>query len=327
MADQRLPAGEFVRRRQDDWQYLERLISSKRGRNTLSAEQIQQLGTLYRTVTSDLAIARRDYPDERVTAFLNQLLTRTHSFIYQEDVTDTRGLLYYFTHAIPQTFRSTWPFTLAAFLLFLVPFVIGFRVAYINPAVAVPLGLEPARQQLADNTIWTQIPRDERPEAMSQIATNNIRVAILAFGGGITLGLFTLYILINNGLVIGAVLGLAYHYGLGYALTNFIVAHGFVELSVIFMAGGAGMQIGWAVIHPGELYRSDAIAQAGRRAAALVIIGILLLLFSGAIEGFLSPSEAPFSIKLGTGLLTGALMWGYLLFAGRVNRENKSLGA
>ena len=65
----------------------------------------------------------------------------------------------------------------------------------------------------------------------------------------------------------------------------------------------------------------------GRRAAALVIIGILLLLFSGAIEGFLSPSEAPFSIKLGTGLLTGALMWGYLLFAGQVNRENKSLGA
>ncbi|MEL6272927.1 MAG: stage II sporulation protein M [Chloroflexota bacterium] len=311
-----LSVTEFIERREADWQRLEQLIARNQGRNVLTAQEIHELGMLYRAVTSDLAVARRDFPRERVTAFLNQLLTKSHSFIYQEDVTDSRNLFHYFTHTIPQTFRETWVFTVVGFLLFLVPFIVGFRLAYINPAVAEPLGLEGPRAILADQQIWTEIPPNERPAAMSTIATNNIRVAILAFGGGITLGIFSVYILTYNGLVIGAVLGLAYHYGLGYELTNFVFAHGVVELSVIFMAGGAGLQVGWAVINPGIHLRRDSIAKTARRAAALVTVSILLLLGSGAIEGFLSPSDAAFWIKVATGLGTGALMYSYLILSG-----------
>ncbi|MEM6285303.1 MAG: stage II sporulation protein M, partial [Chloroflexota bacterium] len=223
-----------------------------------------------------------------------------------------------------QTFRQTWVFTFVAFSLFLVPFIVGFRLAYINPAVAGPLGLEPNRALLADQTIWTEIPPEERPAAMSTIATNNIRVALLAFGGGITLGIVSVYVLTYNGLIIGAVLGLAYHYGLGYELTNFVFAHGVVELSVIFISGGAGMQVGWAVIQPGIYSRRDSIARTARRAAALVTLGILLLLISGAVEGFLSPSDASFAIKVATGLGTGALMYSYLILCGRGGRKTQA---
>ncbi len=320
MSGQALSVSEFIRDRERDWKRLEQLTNQNRGRNALTADEIHELSTLYRAVTSDLAVARRDFPGERVVVVLNQLLTRTHSFIYQEDVSNSRNLIEYFTHTIPQTFRQTWPFTLAGFLLFVVPFIIGFRLAFVNPAIAEPLGLAGIRQQLADQTLWTEIPPGERPAAMSSIATNNIRVAMLAYGGGVTLGIFSLYILVFNGLFIGAVLGLAYHYDLGYELTNFVFAHGVVELSVIFIAGGAGLQIGWAVIHPGALTRRDSIALYARRAAALVVVGIILLLISGAIEGFLSPSDAPFAIKVATGLGTGALMYAYLLFSGSEKR-------
>ncbi len=316
-------ASEFIQRREGDWKRLQQLVERNRGRNNLTANEIRELGVLYRAVASDLAIARRDFPAERVTPFLNQLLTRSHSFIYQEDVSDSRNLFRYFTHTIPQTFRDTWAFTFVSFLLFLIPFIIGFRLAYINPAVAVPLGLEAPRQLLANQEIWTQFPPEERPEAMSQIATNNIRVAMLAFGGGVSLGLMTVYVLCFNGLFIGAILGLAYHYGLGYELTNFVFAHGVVELSVIFIAGGAGLQVGWSIIHPGKLTRRDSLALTARRAAALVTLGILLLLGAGAIEGFLSPSQAPFAVKVATGLGTGALMYLYLLLAGR-DRSSKA---
>ncbi len=322
MYGQNLSVSEFIRQREGDWKRLEQLTSRHRGRNPLTADEIHELSTLYRAVTSDLAVARRDFPAERVAVVLNQLLTRTHTFIYQEDVSNSRNLLDYFTHTIPQTFRQTWPFTLAGFLLFVIPFIIGFRLAFVNPAVAEPLGLGPIRQQLANQTIWTEIPPAERPSAMSQIATNNIRVALLAYGGGMTLGIFSVYVLMFNGVFIGAVLGLAYHYGLGYELTNFVFAHGVVELSVIFIAGGAGVQIGWAVIHPGALTRRDSVALYARRAAALVVVGILLLLVAGAIEGFLSPSDAPFAIKVATGLGTGALMYAYLLLAGRKKKRH-----
>ncbi|MEL7233160.1 MAG: stage II sporulation protein M, partial [Chloroflexota bacterium] len=170
-----LSVTEFIERREADWQRLEQLIARNQGRNVLTAQEIHELGMLYRAVTSDLAVARRDFPRERVTAFLNQLLTKSHSFIYQEDVTDSRNLFHYFTHTIPQTFRETWVFTVVGFLLFLVPFIVGFRLAYINPAVAEPLGLEGPRAILADQQIWTEIPPNERPAAMSTIATNNIR--------------------------------------------------------------------------------------------------------------------------------------------------------
>jgi len=324
MFSSQLSITEFIERRERDWKRLEQLVDKNKGRNTLSAEEIYELGTLYRAVTSDLAIARRDFPQERVTPILNQLLTRAHSFIYQQDVTDSRGFFHYFTHTIPQTFRQTWFFSFAGFLLFLIPFIVGFRIAYLNPAVAQPLGIEEMRLILANDTVWTEIPPNERPNAMSQIATNNIRIAILAFGGGITLGIYSVYILTYNGLVIGAVLGLAYHYGLGYELTNFIFAHGVVELSVIFFSGGAGMQVGWAVINPGIYSRRDAIARTARRAAALITAAIILLMISGVIEGFLSPSDAPFSVKVATGLGTGLLMYSYFLFSGWEKPKTRS---
>lgn len=307
---------DFISNREDDWSRLETLMKRNQGRSSLNAEEIRELGTLYRAVTSDLAIARRDYPNERVTAFLNQLLTRAHSFIYQQDTGDERSLLHYFTHTIPQTFRATWAFTLVSFLLFAIPFAVGIRLAYVNPDIASSFGLTDVQEMLANNEIWTNIPPEERPEAMSQIATNNIVVALQAFGGGMTAGIWTVRVLTINGLVIGSILGLAYHYELGNSLLDFIVAHGFVELSIIFIAGGAGLHIGWAIIHPGRLSRWDALALAGRRVGALMTHSILALLFSGVIEGFLSPSAAPFSLKLGTGLLTGGVMWAYLLLAG-----------
>src|SRR5215470_14077199 len=102
----------------------------------MKADEIRELGTLYRAVTSDLALARRDYPGQRVTVFLNQLLTSTHSYIYQEDVSDLRPVARYFTHDLPSTFRQTAIFTLVAFLLFMVPAIVGYRLAYVNPDLA-----------------------------------------------------------------------------------------------------------------------------------------------------------------------------------------------
>src|SRR5690349_4251669 len=112
---------DFIASREKDWKRLETLLARRRGRDSLNADEVRELGKLYRAVTSDLAIARRDYPQQRVTTFLNQLALRTHSFIYQQDVSDLRPLVRYWTHTLPQTFRETWLFTFIAFLLFFVP--------------------------------------------------------------------------------------------------------------------------------------------------------------------------------------------------------------
>ncbi|HEX3052801.1 MAG TPA: stage II sporulation protein M [Aggregatilineaceae bacterium] len=308
---------EFIRLREKDWERLQFLIDTHKGRKSLNAAEVQELGTLYRAVTSDLALARRDYEGHRVGIFLNQLLTRAHSYIYQQEISDVRHFGRYFTHTIPQMFRETWVFTFVAFLLFFLPALLSFALSYNNPDVADNLGLGAMRDILAEKSTWTDIPVEERPYTSTYIMTNNIRVALMAFGGGVLLGLFSIWALASNGIHFGAVMGLAAHYGMGRTLLDFVFAHGVVELSIIFMSGGAGLQLGWALINPGLYSRRDAIAIAGRRAIALAVLAIPALVTAGLIEGFLSPSDAPFGLKVMVGLGTGTLLYSYLYFGGR----------
>ncbi len=319
---QLMPINDFIRLREKDWKRLQSLIGRRKTLAPLSADEVRELGKLYRAITSDLALARRDYPNQPVTVFLNQLLTRTHTYIYQPDVRDFKQLTHYFTHTLPNTFRQTSAFTLAAFLLFIIPAIAGYRLAWANPDIAEPLGLSEQRQTLADHDTWTDIPIEDRPYASAFIMSNNIRVAILAFGGGMAFGLFSVYILVTNGLIVGAVIGLAAHYDMGQTLVGFIVAHGVIELSVIFIAGGAGLQLGWALLNPGPYTRRDALGLAARRAVTLVLGGIPLLIIAGTIEGFLSPSNASFGARVAVGLASGLILYIYLCFTGRQRRNS-----
>jgi uncharacterized membrane protein SpoIIM required for sporulation len=112
---------------------------------------------------------------------------------------------------------------------------------------------------------------------------------------------------------------------LGFAanLWGFVAAHGTLELSAIFIAGGAGMQLGWAIARPGLLTRRAALLLAARRAALLLLGCVPILAIAGTIEGFLSPSDAPLWVKLAVSLLSGVLLYSYLLLAGRDRRPTR----
>jgi uncharacterized membrane protein SpoIIM required for sporulation len=128
----------------------------------------------------------------------------------------------------------------------------------------------------------------------------------------------TLWIMVFNGLLLGSVTGLTAHYGVAFELWTFVIGHGVVELSVIFIAGGAGLMLGWSVIQPGLLRRRDALALAGRRAVRLIVGCVPLLVLAGLIEGFISPNEnLPAAVKWAVGLGSGLLLYSYLYFAGR----------
>jgi uncharacterized membrane protein SpoIIM required for sporulation len=318
------PVNDFIKLREADWKRLETLINSRRGRKPLTSSEVHELGTLYRAVTSDLALARRDFPDQPMTLFLNQLLTRTHGYIYQQESNDFRAFVSTFTYRIPNLFRQTSRYMFFAFILFLIPAIAGYRLAYINPDIADTLGLGDQRQILANHETWTDIPASERPAASTFIMTNNIRVALLCFAGGIAFGLFSVYVLVTNGLTIGAVMGLAAHYGMGSSLLGFVVGHGVIELSVIFMAGGAGLQLGWALLNPGLYTRRDALAQAARRAVMITIVAVPLLIIAGTIEGLFSPTDASLAVHVAVGAISGGCMYIYLFLAGRSKKQENN---
>ncbi len=313
---------QFVQQRQTHWQRLELLISRSQDKAyTLPEHELEELGRLYRQATSDLALAQRDFGGHRVGGYLNRLVGQTHALIYQGEPLTRRGLVRFFTESFPRLYRHILSYTTVAFLLFLLPALVGFGVVWQQPdAIYVLLGpgISDLVHTVEAGEMWTEIAPTVRATASTAIMTNNIRVSFLAYAGSMTGGLLTLYVLIFNGLNIGAIFGLLQAHGMSGGLAEFITAHGFIELSVIFLAGGCGLYVGDGLVRPGLLARRDALVRRGRETVALILGCIPLLILAGLIEGFLSPSGLHWGIKLGVGLVTGVLLHGYWL---RMARE------
>lgn len=311
---------QFVSTRRPRWQQLEELLNRSHGRqrSRLSAAELENLGRLYRQATSDLAIARRDFPRDRVTRYLESLVSRAHPIVYRPEGTQLSSVGHFFTTGYPRAFRESWRYIVIAFALFTIPFLFSFGLSLADPTAArVVLPNSPFVEQVERGETWLEIERTERAPMASFIATNNIQVSFLAFAGGALFGLGTAFVMINNGLSIGAVAGLAGNYGLGDDLGAFVSPHGGIELSVIFIAGGAGLLIGDAMLRPGLLTRRQSLVRAGQRAIYLVFGCVPLLLVAGAFEGFVSPSGLPDAGKYLVGAFNLAWLYAWLLGAGR----------
>ena len=313
----------FLQQRRTSWQRLESLLGqTTRQASRLSAAELEEFGRLYRAATADLALAQRDFPGQTVTGYLNQLVARTHAELYQGEPLRWRQLRHFYARTFPQLYRKIGGYTTVAFALFLLPALAALLVVWGDPAqITVIEGPEIAGlvEEVKQGKLWTEIDPAARSAASGLIMTNNIRVLFLTFAGGITAGLLTAWVMIVNGLHLGAIFGLLLAYNMAAGLAEFVVAHGFIELSVIFLAGGCGLYMGDALLRPGLLSRRQALVQRARISVQLILGCAPLLVIAGLIEGFISPSALPWPAKLAVGLATGAALHWYWLRVGRVN--------
>ncbi len=310
---------ELLRQHQASWEQLAVLV--KRAQNgplsDLTENELVALGRLYRSATSDLALAQRDFPNHALALYLNQLVGRAHPLIYRGEPIIWRQLKDFYLRGFPRLYREFAPFILAAAILFFGTAVISYAIMLLNPDAANYLISPSMIRVIKEGEEWWRDLNNMRQVGSTLIMTNNLGVAFQAFAGGMTLGLLTVYSMINNGLSLGSVLGLMQVYGHAGALLEFVVGHGVLELSEITMAGGSGLMLGYAVLHPGLLSRKDALVVTAQKAVRLLLGSAPLLVVAGLIEGLLSPSHAPVLLKVAVGLGSGVLLYSYLFLAGR----------
>lgn len=316
-----VPQDRFIKQRKNAWQRLEELLKllDRSSLVRLGREEVRELGRIYRRTASDLAIARAESRDPRLVNYLNSLVIRAHGRIYRADAQGGKRVRLFFTRELPRTFRRTWRYTFLSFSVFMIFAIIGFIGTHYDPEFSELVGVSPAFREtvIETQTHWWEQLNTMNQQGASLIMANNILVTIYTFAFGATFGIGTIFYLAVNGANIASVVALTYRAGFGNDLVTFMVGHGVVELSCIFIAGGAGLLIGSALLMPGDLTRADALKTRGMEAVRLMIGVAILLAVAGTIEGFISPAPIDPRIKYSIGAITGVAMYSYLLFVGR----------
>lgn len=299
----------WIARREPNWKRLDTLLKQveKKGTKSLKATEIKELASLYRSISADLARAKTNQVGNTLVQDLQRLTSRGYSQIYQGSRRqDWQEAVEFLRWGFPAVVQQTFAYIVAATGIFLVGALIAWWYTWQDPvfmSIVVPEGLiEKVRDR---GELWMGSIVGWEPLASSGIMINNLRVSFAAVAGGITAGLFTVYILLFNGIHIGAIATLVGQNNLAYPFWAFVLPHGSLELPAIFFAGAAGLLIGRAILFPGKYRRIDALKYYGSQAAQLVFGIVPMLIIAGIIEGFFSPSPvipSPIKYVVGIGL-------------------------
>ena len=320
-----VPAERFVEKKRRGWEsFRETAIRMERsGVGALSAGEIPAFAAQYREVAADLARARTYQVDPRVIDYLERVVSAGHNALYRARGKEHTPLLHYILYDFPAAVVASWQYVLLAFLLFTIPAAVGYVMIRERPSLAeeiVPPVMVRRAEQAAERTAegrgYAEAPGEERPVIAAAIITNNIQVSFGVFVGGMTGGLLTAWLLFANGMMLGLGLGLFKNYNALSYLVTFVVGHGVLELTAIFISAGAGFRLAKALIAPGDRTRKDALVLEGRIAARMLGAVVTLLAIAGTIEGLLSTSDASAVWKYGVSALTVVFLFLYL-FSGR----------
>lgn len=315
-------AQSFIEKRKTSWQRLEELVTrirQLRGLQKFNRQEVRELGTLYRRTASDLAVARVESRDPRLVNYLNSLVIRAHGEIYRTESKGMRGIVDFYRYDFPAIFRQTYRYTLAVFLIFLAMALFSFIATrrdedFIDHA-NVPRAM---LQHVKENRMWTDSLNDEAPVGAAYIMTNNIKVGFFTFAFSILPVVGTVITLAPTALQFGSLNALLVKYHMLLKLYGFVAGHGVLEFTAIFIAGGAGLMLGLAILIPGERTRTQALAERGAVAIKLLAGCIPMLIIAGIIEAFISPTPIHPYYKFGVSVITAIVLAAYLCKPGRV---------
>ncbi|GAA5095511.1 stage II sporulation protein M [Nocardia iowensis] len=296
------------------WERLDYL--AKRG--GLTGAEADELVTLYRRTSQQLARLQSHSPDPELIAGLSALLARARGKVIGTRTDTWQEIGRFVTNGFPAALYRAWPWWVSVAAVFLL--VSAGLASWVDrsDSARTVLGIPEDTRALTERGGAFETYYSEHPQGAfaAQVWTNNAWVAAIALFTGV-LVLPAVYLLFMNALNLGVSAGLMAEAGRLDAFFGFILPHGTLELTAIFVAGGAGLKLGWTLIDPGRLSRVAAVARQGRATAtvALGLVGVLLV--CGGIEGFVTPSALPAPVRVAIGFAAEALFLVYVFVVGR----------
>ena len=295
-----------------EWERLRAL--STRGR--LSGAEADELVRLYQTAAGHLSTVRTSAPDPLIVSELSGLLATARGRIAGSHEAKLSDLSRFFVLSLPAAFYRVRWWTVAVGAIFvLLGTLTGWWVAT-NPAVLASLGSPEELEQYAEEAFAAYYSNYPAGDFAGQVWTNNAWIAAQCIALGIT-GVFPAFVLVVNAVGVGSSGGIMAAHGHLDVFFGLILPHGLMELTAIFVAGGAGLELFWAWVAPGPRTRSRALAEEGRSLFIVALGLVLVLAVSGVVEGFVTPAAMPGWLKILIGALVLAGYWTYTIVLGR----------
>lgn len=308
----------FIARNQPSWERLELLSRQTSGRklSTLSAAEVDELIGLYQRASAHLAHARRAYYEPGLLARLTMLVATAHAAIYGRRDRASTTFVRFFTATYPAAVWTCRRAILGAAACLLVPaFVMGVWMANSDAALDVAIPPE-AQEALLASEFEDYYSSAPAGSFASHVTINNIQVSVTAFAFGALLVPGAL-ILAYNGVNLGVMGGLFVAEGQAGSFFGLILPHGLLELTAVVLAGGAGLQLGWAMLVPGDRSRAAALAEEGRRAVVVVLGTVAVFIVAGLIEGFVTPAPLPTLVRVAVGVVAWVAFLVWVIGQGR----------
>lgn len=314
----------WLQTRNKHWQRLNELLSIQTDKKAQPLDEVLEIVQESRALARDVSLARSVLPNGKITRSLEALFARSDDVIYRRPQAFWHELKKLIMIEVPQVMADLRHDFMITTFLFIATAVAGWLLVWNYPEI-VSLFAHPSMiDTVQSGNLWTDnllnvIPS---PVLSVQILTNNIVVSLFAFVLGAFYGIGTLYIISMNGFMLGGIFAFVRQYDLDGRLFEFVIAHGVVELTVICLAGAAGIRLGEAIIRPGDQTRVAAFRNAVNQAGKLLVVVALFLVGAGFIEGYISPNDTyPLESRVVIGVCYGILLW--MVLTGKIWQVGK----
>lgn len=315
-----------------DWQALAALLDQLdrwRGERT-----VDRFPDLYRRVCYHLALVRHRRYGADLEEQLNGLVMRGHRHLYEPThrLRGGRGaLLQFLARDFPRQVRREARLVLLSALLFFAPLAVTWATVGAQPEVALSIvpghDVEAAAEQFADAFDSDDSAPAPRFLMFGFYVYNNVSIAFRTWASGLFFGVGSVFFLVYNGLVIGAVGGYVHSLGYDEGFLSFVVGHGALELPAIVLAGATGLRLGLALLLPGPFGRWWGLRRAARQTLGILYGTAAMLLGAAVLEAFWSPQPLiPTAVKYAVGGALWLAVLLFFLFAGRTPPDAAAAG-
>jgi len=291
-----------------------------------SQEEAERFGALFRQGATELARVKAFSPDRRLGEALEQAVATGHFAMHRGERASWQDALKGFFFLVPQLVRRNWAYMATSAAITFISALIAFVAVqldestfylFIDPGLAGGRDPSASREALKASLEGGMDSLGEGAAFSSFLFVHNTKVAFICFALGALLGLPTTYMLIKNGLMLGAFIAIYEEAGLLPEVLAWLLPHGVPEFGAIILCGGCGLMLGHRMLNPGSQPRRVAMPKYATQACIIAMGCVPLLYTAGIIEGIFRQSGASIGLRYTLFAAMLLLIGSWLLFAGR----------